>query len=146
MNLSEYKTELRECLSFGLWCEGFNPGKAEMLVRMAERDLDDASLAELYCYWTYCCFDSSANWGEETEEYYETAVKMFDRMIELVERQETNELFKELEPLKEEVIDAATRAEKYVGNYEDYFSWKWDTVKWADGEWEEDDDDGDDEE
>ena len=65
MTLDDYKAELSESLYFGPWCDGFNPGKAQTLVRIAD------ILSTL-------AGGGFVRWGEETKEYYETATAMFN--------------------------------------------------------------------
>lgn len=130
MTLDDYKAELSESLYFGPWCDGFNPGKAQTLVRMAEMELDEESLAELYCYYTYCCFDSSVRWGEERREYYETATGMFEKMVAVVDKQETDGLFKKMEPLVQKTIDVASKATGYASGYDWYLDEQWWRSKW----------------
>ena len=96
MKIEEYKTELADSLYFGPWNE-CNPEKAVTLIRMAELELPDLELAELYCCYACCCFDNSVKYGEQSKAYYEKAVSIFERLIALLDRQETDAVFQNID-------------------------------------------------
>lgn len=131
MKIEEYKTELADSLYFGPWNE-CNPEKAVTLIRMAELELPDLELAELYCCYACCCFDNSVKYGEQSKAYYEKAVSIFERLIALLDRQETDAVFQNIDKKVENIIELATRATGLASGYDWYLSDKWWSCKWND--------------
>ncbi|MDO4803486.1 MAG: hypothetical protein Q4A32_01535 [Lachnospiraceae bacterium] len=131
LNLEEYKTELEDCLYFGPWDE-CNPEKAMMLIRMSELELKDSDLAELYCCYVHSCFHNSVEYGCHTKDYYEKAMSVFDKLIELLDRQETDVAYQSIIEKVEKIIELASQATDWASGYDDYLCEKWWSCKWYD--------------
>ena len=131
MNIEEYKTELADSLYFGPWNK-CSPEKAVTLIKMAELELSDLELAQLYCCYVYSCFDSSVKYGEQAKDYYEKAVSIFERLIALLDRQETDTVFQNIDKNVDNIIELATKATGLASGYDWYLSDKWWLCKWND--------------
>ena len=129
MTLEEYKSELSDSLYFGPWNE-CNPQKALLLVKTAEAELSDPDLAEVYASFVFYCFDSSVKFGDETKEYYDNAIKVFDKLTSLVNRQETNDIFDKASELVEETIECASQATGWASGYDWYLKEEWEKCRW----------------
>ena len=131
MNIEEYKVELADCLYFGPWNE-CNPEKALTLIRMAELELLDPELAELYSCYVHTCFDNSVKYGDQSKAYYEKAILIFDKLIALLDRQGTDDVFRSITEKTESIIELASRTTGWASGYDGYLSEKWYSCKWND--------------
>ena len=131
MNIEAYKTGLGDCLYFGPWGD-CNPEKAVPLIRMAELELSDSEMAELYCYYVFTCFDNSVKYGEESKDYYEKAVSDFDKLVSLLDRQNSDAVFQDVAEKVENIIELASQATGMASGYDWYLSEKWWSCKWND--------------
>ena len=133
MTVQEYKSELMDCLYFGPWSE-CNPEKAIVLIRMAEMDLSPSDLAELYCSYVHICFDSSVKYGEGSRDYYEKAMSIFDKLVDLLNHQDTIDLFNQMSSKVEDTIALASQATGWASGYDDHMSEQWWQCKWFEDE------------
>ena len=135
MSIDEYKEEISDSLYMGPWNE-LNPEKAISLLRMARLELSDSELAFLYCHYVSECFENSVKYGEESRDYYEKALNVFQQMVDLLDKQETPVLFNQITEFVETAIGFAAEATGWASGYDVDLEDMWNQCKWM-NEWEE---------
>ena len=131
MSIDEYKEEISDCLYIGPWNE-LNPEKAITLLRMAKLELTDSELAYLCCHYVSKCFENSVKFGEESQDYYEKALDVFQQMVDLVDKQETPALFNQITESVEKTIGFAEEATGWASGYDFVLEDMWNRCKWFD--------------
>ena len=72
-----------------------------------------------------------------SKDYYEKAVSIFERLISLLDRQETDAVFKNIDKKVENIIELATQATGLASGYDWYLSDKWWSCKWNGPDYED---------
>ena len=129
MTLKEYQSDLMESLYFGPW-SNCNPEKAIVLIKMAEMELSPSELADVYSTYVYICFDSSVKYGDGSRDYYEKAMTIFDKLIGLLNHQDTNDLFIQVTSKVEDTINLASQATGWASGYDSYMAEQWYDCVW----------------